>query len=90
MRAFRLVVQKPLWGRLAGVHWRGICLPNATDGVSGFRQLAIKPGEKFTYESTRATPPERSRARVVNICGKCADRRESPGVARRNLVAFEH
>ena len=37
------------------VHWHGIRLPNAMDGVPGLTQTPIKPGETFTYEFT---PPD--------------------------------
>jgi FtsP/CotA-like multicopper oxidase with cupredoxin domain len=37
------------------VHWHGIRLPNAMDGVPGLTQAAIKPGETFIYEFT---PPD--------------------------------
>lgn len=37
------------------VHWHGIRLPNAMDGVPGLTQPPIKPGKKFTYEFT---PPD--------------------------------
>lgn len=37
------------------VHWRGIRLPNAMDGVPGLTQPPIKPGETFVYEFT---PPD--------------------------------
>jgi|SRR6185437_11122729 len=37
------------------VHWHGIRLPNAMDGVPGLTQPPIKPGEKFTYAFT---PPD--------------------------------
>ena len=37
------------------VHWHGIRLPNAMDGVPGLTQPPIKPGESFTYEFT---PPD--------------------------------
>lgn len=32
------------------VHWHGIRLPNAMDGVPGITQAAVKPGEDFQYE----------------------------------------
>lgn len=32
------------------IHWHGIPLPNAMDGVPGVTQPAIRPGETFTYE----------------------------------------
>nr|WP_244440081.1 multicopper oxidase family protein [Mesorhizobium metallidurans] len=32
------------------VHWHGIRLPNAMDGVPGLTQPPIKPGENFVYE----------------------------------------
>lgn len=34
------------------VHWHGIYLPNAQDGVSGLTQRAIMPGQTFPYEFT--------------------------------------
>ena len=37
------------------VHWHGVRLPNAMDGVPGLTQPPIKPGESFTYEFT---PPD--------------------------------
>ena len=37
------------------VHWHGIRLPNAMDGVAGLTQPAILPGESFRY---RFTPPD--------------------------------
>lgn len=37
------------------VHWHGIRLPNAMDGVPGLTQAPIKPGESFVYEFT---PPD--------------------------------
>lgn len=32
------------------VHWHGIAVPNAMDGVPGVTQDPIEPGETFTYE----------------------------------------
>ncbi len=37
------------------VHWHGIRLPNAMDGVPGLTQPPIRPGESFVYEFT---PPD--------------------------------
>lgn len=37
------------------VHWHGIRLPNAMDGVAGLTQKAILPGESFSYVFT---PPD--------------------------------
>src|SRR5216683_5184273 len=37
------------------VHWHGIRVPNAMDGVPGLTQPPIKPGERFVYEFT---PPD--------------------------------
>jgi len=34
------------------MHWHGIDVPNAMDGVEGLVQDPIKPGESFTYEFT--------------------------------------
>ena len=32
------------------VHWHGLPVPNAMDGVSGLTQPPIEPGQSFTYE----------------------------------------
>lgn len=32
------------------IHWHGIELPNAMDGLPGMTQEAVQPGETFTYE----------------------------------------
>lgn len=32
------------------IHWHGIRLPNAMDGVPGVTQAAVEPGKDFTYE----------------------------------------
>jgi FtsP/CotA-like multicopper oxidase with cupredoxin domain len=37
------------------VHWHGVRLPNAMDGVPGLTQPPIRPGESFVYEFT---PPD--------------------------------
>ena len=37
------------------VHWHGIRLPNAMDGVAGLTQPSVAPGESFEY---RFTPPD--------------------------------
>jgi FtsP/CotA-like multicopper oxidase with cupredoxin domain len=34
------------------VHWHGVRVPNAMDGVPGVTQPAIQPGETFVYEFT--------------------------------------
>lgn len=34
------------------IHWHGIEVPNAMDGVPGITQEPIEPGETFTYEFT--------------------------------------
>ncbi|PJB65402.1 MAG: copper oxidase [Anaerolineae bacterium CG_4_9_14_3_um_filter_57_17] len=34
------------------IHWHGIEVPNAMDGVPGMTQDSIQPGETFTYEFT--------------------------------------
>jgi len=45
----RIVVTNTLDAPTA-VHWHGILVPNAMDGVPGVTQDAIEPGETFTYE----------------------------------------
>lgn len=53
-QAFRAVVENKL-GEDTTVHWHGIRLPNAMDGVPGLTQPPIRPGERFTYDFT---PPD--------------------------------
>jgi FtsP/CotA-like multicopper oxidase with cupredoxin domain len=50
----RIVVENNL-DQDTTVHWHGIRLPNAMDGVPGLTQPPIKPGETFIYEFT---PPD--------------------------------
>ncbi|PDT75453.1 multicopper oxidase family protein, partial [Sinorhizobium sp. BJ1] len=50
----RLVVENRL-DQETTVHWHGIRLPNAMDGVPGLTQPLIKPGGSFVYEFT---PPD--------------------------------
>jgi FtsP/CotA-like multicopper oxidase with cupredoxin domain len=52
--AARVVVENRLQQNTT-VHWHGIQLPNAMDGVPGLTQPPIRPGENFTYEFT---PPD--------------------------------
>ncbi len=40
------------------VHWHGLAVPNAMDGVPGITQEPVQPGERFTYEF-RAIPAGR-------------------------------
>ena len=53
-RPVRIVVDNNL-DQDTTVHWHGIRLPNAMDGVPGLTQPPIKPGESFIYEFT---PPD--------------------------------
>jgi FtsP/CotA-like multicopper oxidase with cupredoxin domain len=50
----RIIVENKL-DQDTTVHWHGIRLPNAMDGVPGLTQPPIKPGESFVYEFT---PPD--------------------------------
>ncbi|HET6159943.1 MAG TPA: multicopper oxidase family protein [Dongiaceae bacterium] len=50
----RIIVENKL-NQDTTVHWHGIRVPNAMDGVPGLTQPPIKPGESFTYEFT---PPD--------------------------------
>jgi len=38
------------------IHWHGVDVPNAEDGVAGVTQNAVRPGERYTYRfrATRA------------------------------------
>ncbi len=40
------------------IHWHGISVPNAMDGVAGITQDYIDPFDTFTYEFTAASVPE--------------------------------
>ena len=51
---FRAVIENGLEQNTT-VHWHGIRVPNAMDGVPGLTQQPIKPGQSFTYEFT---PPD--------------------------------
>ena len=31
------------------IHWHGVDVPNAEDGVAGVTQNAVLPGERYTY-----------------------------------------
>src|SRR6184192_521034 len=50
----RITVSNKL-GEDTTVHWHGIRLPNAMDGVPGLTQKPIRPGDSFVYEFT---PPD--------------------------------
>src|SRR6266568_2274100 len=47
----RIVVENNL-GEDTTVHWHGVRLPIAMDGVPGISQPPIAPGQRFTYEFT--------------------------------------
>ncbi|MCE9525607.1 MAG: multicopper oxidase domain-containing protein, partial [Planctomycetales bacterium] len=47
----RIIVQNKL-PEATIMHWHGIDVPNAMDGVEGLIQDPIKPGESFAYEFT--------------------------------------
>jgi len=51
---FRTAVENRLTENTT-VHWHGIRLPNAMDGVPGLTQKSISPGERFDYSFT---PPD--------------------------------
>lgn len=42
------------------IHWHGIAVPNAMDGVAGVTQDAVKPGQSFTYRFIAIGPTNRS------------------------------
>src|SRR5215831_8078064 len=50
------------------VHWHGIRLPNAMDGVPGLTQKPIRPGESFVYAFTRPTPARSGITRTPTPC----------------------
>jgi FtsP/CotA-like multicopper oxidase with cupredoxin domain len=38
------------------VHWHGVRVPNAADGVAGMTQDAVAPGDSYTYEFVATDP----------------------------------
>jgi FtsP/CotA-like multicopper oxidase with cupredoxin domain len=38
------------------IHWHGISVPNAADGVAGVTQDAVKPGESYVYDFIATEP----------------------------------
>lgn len=38
------------------IHWHGLAVPAAMDGVPGMSQAPVKPGESFAYEFTATDP----------------------------------
>ncbi|MGY9046329.1 hypothetical protein P775_15620 [Puniceibacterium antarcticum] len=34
----------------SAIHWHGIRIDNAMDGVAGLTQAAVEPGESFDYD----------------------------------------
>ncbi|HEY0829327.1 MAG TPA: multicopper oxidase domain-containing protein, partial [Bacilli bacterium] len=38
------------------IHWHGVPVPNAMDGIPGITQNAVQPGKAFTYEFKAAVP----------------------------------
>jgi FtsP/CotA-like multicopper oxidase with cupredoxin domain len=38
------------------IHWHGLIIPNAMDGVPFITQPPVDPGERFTYEFTAQNP----------------------------------
>jgi FtsP/CotA-like multicopper oxidase with cupredoxin domain len=50
----RIIVENR-FNQVTTVHWHGVRVPNAMDGVPGLTLPPIKPGESFVYEFT---PPD--------------------------------
>jgi FtsP/CotA-like multicopper oxidase with cupredoxin domain len=38
------------------LHWHGVRVPNAMDGVPHITQSEVQPGQSFTYRFTAGTP----------------------------------
>lgn len=51
----RVILQNKL-SDPTSLHWHGLPVPNAMDGIPGVTQNAVKPEESFTYEFTVTTP----------------------------------
>lgn len=39
------------------IHWHGLSVPNAEDGVTGVTQNAVKPGESYSYDFIASDDP---------------------------------
>ncbi len=89
----RVVVSNTL-GEDTTVHWHGIRLPNAMDGVPGLTQPPIRPGESFTYDF-RVSPARRHAAtawawacrRIDHRGARAGSRRSRHFVVHRGLAA---
>ena len=61
--------------RPVSIHWHGVRLANAMDGVAGLTQQAVAPGASFDI---RFTPPDAGtfiyRPLVIGSCGELQDR----------------
>ena len=47
----RVILRNEL-DQATSIHWHGLHVPNAMDGVPGVTQAPVRPGETFTYEFT--------------------------------------
>ena len=63
----RIVVSNGL-GEDTTVHWHGIRLPNAMDGVPGLTQKPIRPGESLPTSSRRPMPAPSGITRMPTAC----------------------
>ena len=63
------------------IHWHGLHIPNEQDGVAGVTQMAIQPGETYTY---RFVAPARGYVHVPRA------RRSEPGADRQGSLCATH
>lgn len=52
----RVIVKNDMTDESTAVHWHGLLVDNASDGVPFITQPPIKPGETYTYEFTATNP----------------------------------
>lgn len=52
----RVILRNDLGDESTAIHFHGLLIPNAMDGVPFITQPAVHPGESFTYEFTARNP----------------------------------
>ena len=65
------VVLKNELSESTSIHYHGIIVPNAVDGVPDITQAPIKPGETFTYDFVAQGPRSGSITRIITPSIRC-------------------
>jgi FtsP/CotA-like multicopper oxidase with cupredoxin domain len=80
------------------LHWHGVDVPNAEDGVAGVTQDAVEPGEDYTYRFVARDPGtywyhshQVSHEQVIGgLLGPLVVRERHPDRGVRDVVAVSH